>query len=82
MQAPDPEITITYDVNPAMAAAVRQQALSTFADQRTLVAVPHLPFPGVGHFRRMGAGFEWVPVAYGNRDFLHNSRRCSFFSPP
>ena len=67
VQAPDPEITITYDVNPAMAAAVRQQALSTFADHRTLVAVPHLPFPGVGHFRRMGTGFEWVPVAYGNR---------------
>jgi hypothetical protein len=40
----------------------------TFADQRTLVAVPHLPFPGVGHFRRVGSGFEWVPVSYGNRE--------------
>ena len=68
VQAPDPEITITYEENPAMAAAVRQQVLSTFADRRTLVAVPHLPFPGVGHFRRVGAGFEWVPVAYGNRE--------------
>lgn len=68
VQAPDPEITITYDVNPVMAAAVREQALCTFADQRTLVAVPHLPFPGVGHFRRIGAGFEWVPIAYSNRE--------------
>ena len=67
VQAPAPEITIIYDVNPAMAAAVRQHILSTFADRRTLVAIPHLPFPGVGHFRRMGTGFEWVPVAYGNR---------------
>jgi glyoxylase-like metal-dependent hydrolase (beta-lactamase superfamily II) len=68
VQAPTPGITITYDVNPAMAAAVREQALSTFADQRTLVAVPHLPFPGVGHFRWVGTGFEWVPVTYGNRE--------------
>jgi glyoxylase-like metal-dependent hydrolase (beta-lactamase superfamily II) len=66
--APDTLITITYDVDPAMAVAVRQQALATFADRRTLVAVPHLPFPGVGHFRRMGTGFEWVPVAYSNRE--------------
>ena len=68
VQAPAPEITITYDVTPAMAALVRQAALSSFADRGTLIAVPHLPFPGVGHFRRMGTGFEWVPVAYGNRE--------------
>lgn len=68
VQAPDPEITITYDVDPAAAAIVRRQALSTFADQRTLLAVPHLPFPGVGHFRRLGTGFEWVPIAYSNRE--------------
>lgn len=68
VQAPDPEVTITYDVNPAMAAATREQALSSLADQRTLVAVPHLAFPGVGHFRRVGSGYEWVPVAYGNRE--------------
>jgi len=67
VQAPAPEVTITYDVNPAMAASVRKEAFSAFADHRTLVAVPHLSFPGVGHFRRMGTGFEWVPVAYSNR---------------
>jgi hypothetical protein len=39
----------------------------SFARERTLVAVPHLPLPGVGHFRVMGRGFEWVPAAYGNR---------------
>lgn len=68
VQAPAPEITITYDENPAMAASVRKQAFSGFADHRTLVAVPHLPFPGVGHFRRMGTGFEWFPIAYANRE--------------
>jgi glyoxylase-like metal-dependent hydrolase (beta-lactamase superfamily II) len=68
IQGPDPMITITYDVDPIKAAAVREQALATFADHRTLVAVPHLPFPGVGHFRRLGTGFEWVAVAYSNRE--------------
>lgn len=67
VQGPDPGITITYDVDPKKAAAVRQQALAKFADERTLVAVPHLPFPGVGHFRRLGTGFEWVPISYTNR---------------
>jgi glyoxylase-like metal-dependent hydrolase (beta-lactamase superfamily II) len=78
VQAPDPMITITYNVDPAMAAAVRQQAFATFSDHRTLVAVPHLPFPWVGHIRRVGTGFEWVPVAYGNRE----ERSDSAFADP
>ena len=68
VQAPSPEITITYDVDPAKAAAVREEALAYFAAHGTLVAIPHLSFPGVGHFRRAGTGFEWIPVAYANRD--------------
>lgn len=67
VQAPAPEITITYDVDPKEAAKTREKALEMFADQRTLVAVPHLPFPGIGHFRKAASGFEWVPAFYGNR---------------
>jgi len=67
VQFPDPTITIEYDVNTAQAAAVRQQAFSEFARDRTLIAVPHVPFPGVGHVRAVGTGFEWVPIDYGNR---------------
>jgi glyoxylase-like metal-dependent hydrolase (beta-lactamase superfamily II) len=69
VQAPDPEITIAYDVDPNRAAAVRASACAEFAKDRTLIAVPHLPFPGVGHLRKKGTGFEWVPVLYENRDF-------------
>jgi glyoxylase-like metal-dependent hydrolase (beta-lactamase superfamily II) len=68
VQAPAPEITVIYDVNSAMAEPVREWALSAFADHRTLIASPHFSFPGVGHFRRIGSGFEWVPVVYGNRE--------------
>jgi glyoxylase-like metal-dependent hydrolase (beta-lactamase superfamily II) len=67
VQAPDPDVTITYDVDPVQAAAVRKHAFARFASERALVAVPHLPFPGIGHFRRLGSGYEWEPVAYTNR---------------
>ena len=67
VQFPDPTITIEYDVNTAQAAKVRQQAFSDFARNRTLIAIPHVPFPGVGHVRAVRTGFEWVPIDYGNR---------------
>jgi glyoxylase-like metal-dependent hydrolase (beta-lactamase superfamily II) len=67
VQAPDPGITIAYDVNDAQAAAVRRNAFAEFSKERTLVAVPHLPFPGVGHIEAVGKGFQWVPVVYANR---------------
>ncbi len=67
VQGPDTKVTITYDVDPVRAAAVRQNAFIRFAAGRTLVAVPHVSFPGVGHLRRAGTGFEWVPIPYANR---------------
>jgi len=69
VQGPDPKITIAYDVDPAKAAAVRETSFAEFARDRTLIAVPHLPFPGVGHVKANGDGFVWVPVLYENRDF-------------
>jgi hypothetical protein len=47
VQGPDPDITISYDVTPALAAKVRRNAFAEFAQKRTLLAVPHqqdLPF--------------------------------------
>jgi len=71
VQFPKPEITIVYDLDPQQAAAVRETAFSAFADERRLIAAPHLPFPGVGHVRSEGDGaFSWHPVEYRNRDGL------------
>jgi glyoxylase-like metal-dependent hydrolase (beta-lactamase superfamily II) len=67
VQAPDPEITITYDVDPVKAAAVRKVAFAEFAKDRTLIASPHLPFPGVGHLKANGKGYIWMPLVYRNR---------------
>jgi len=67
VQFPDPSVAIVYDVNPAEAVAVRQQTFPQFVHDRTLIAVPHMSFPGVGHVRTAGTGYEWVPIAYVNR---------------
>ena len=68
VQFPDPTITITYDVDRTQAAHVREAAFTAFAHDGTLIAIPHIPFPGVGHIRTAGTGYEWVPVVFGNRD--------------
>jgi glyoxylase-like metal-dependent hydrolase (beta-lactamase superfamily II) len=68
VQFPEPAITITYDVDRNGAAQVRKAAFAAFAHDRTLIAIPHIPFPGVGHIRVSGAGYEWVPIVFGNRD--------------
>jgi glyoxylase-like metal-dependent hydrolase (beta-lactamase superfamily II) len=67
VQFPQPAITIDYDVDPGSAAKTRQQWFATFAHDRTLIAVPHLPYPGIGHIREVGTGYEWIPIEYGNR---------------
>jgi glyoxylase-like metal-dependent hydrolase (beta-lactamase superfamily II) len=67
VQGPDPDITIVYDVTPELAAKVRRTAFTEFAQERTLLAVPHFSFPGVGHIEAVNSGFHWVPVDYGNR---------------
>ena len=68
VQLPRPAVTIVYDVVPDQASAVRRRALDQFAKERTLVAAPHLPFPGIGHLRRDGDGYAWVPTEYVDRD--------------
>jgi len=78
VQAPAPEITIAYDVDPAKAATVRETSFAEFARDRTLVAVPHLPFPGVGHLKANGDGYTWVPILYENRDI---GRDATFMDP-
>lgn len=32
-----------------------------------VVASPHFSFPGMGHLRKDGAAYRWVPVAYNDR---------------
>lgn len=68
VQFPNPRVTITFDQNPEQARAVRLGAFTQFAAGGTLIAAPHLPFPGVGHIRVEGTGYRWYPVEYADRD--------------
>ncbi|TCK31053.1 metallo-beta-lactamase superfamily protein [Ancylobacter aquaticus] len=67
VQFPAPATTITYDQNPDEAARVRSGAFAGFAHDRTLIAAPHLPFPGIGHVRADDGAFTWIPVTFTNR---------------
>ena len=60
-----PEVTIGFDVDPKEARATRQRVLELAARERLLVAAPHISFPGLGHVRKDGAAYAWVPLEYG-----------------
>jgi glyoxylase-like metal-dependent hydrolase (beta-lactamase superfamily II) len=67
VQFPSPRVTITFDQNPVQARDVRLSAFTSFAADRTLIAAPHLSFPGVGHIRAEGSGYRWYPIDYADR---------------
>lgn len=68
VQLDRPDVTWVYDQDPSEARADREQALQEFARAGTLIAAPHISFPGVGHIRVEGKTYRWVPVEYANRD--------------
>jgi glyoxylase-like metal-dependent hydrolase (beta-lactamase superfamily II) len=57
-----PDWTVGADLNKPLAVETRRRLLSQAADEQTLVAGYHFPFPGVGRILRMGDGFRFVPV--------------------
>lgn len=59
-----PDVTILSDCDPALAATTRQHFLQAAADNGWRIAGAHLPFPGIGHVRREGAHFAFVPEEY------------------
>lgn len=59
-----PSVTILYDSDSAAAARQRRKALAEAATGGYLVAGAHLPFPGLGHVRRQGRGYLWIPLNY------------------
>ena len=64
LQFPKPDITIVYDVDPKAAATARKKAYEDAAKGRYWIAGDHLSFPGIGHIRKLGNGYNWVPVNY------------------
>jgi glyoxylase-like metal-dependent hydrolase (beta-lactamase superfamily II) len=64
VQLDNPAITIGYDTDPKAATEARRRLLTQVAKDGTLVALAHLPFPGLGHFRATGKAYQWVPMNY------------------
>lgn len=56
-----PEWSAGIDGDPVQAKATRRKLFDRAAADRLRVTAAHLPFPGLGHIRRAGGGYEWVP---------------------
>jgi glyoxylase-like metal-dependent hydrolase (beta-lactamase superfamily II) len=65
VQLQHPEVTAVFDIDPAAAAATRNQLLLKLSREDVLIATPHTsPFPGLGRLRKEGSGYIWAPVAF------------------
>ena len=67
VQFPDPSVTIQFDADSKAAAPQRKKLYADAAAKGYFVAFTHVSFPGVGHIRKEGAGYEWLPVNYTNK---------------
>lgn len=52
------------DVNPEQAAATRKRLLDMASTDRMAVLGYHFPFPGLGHVRRTGDGYQFIPALW------------------
>lgn len=64
VQFADPSAAFEADADRVRATAARRDLMARSADQRWWLAGAHLPFPGIGHVRRDGKAFAWVPAEY------------------
>ena len=67
VQLQHPEVTAVFDVDPAAAAATRNQLLPKLAREDVLIAGPHMLFPSLGRLRKEGSGYSWEPVAFNDQ---------------
>jgi glyoxylase-like metal-dependent hydrolase (beta-lactamase superfamily II) len=59
-----PDWHLRFDADAQKGAATRAKMLDRAAADKAMVLAYHMPFPGVGHVRKQGDGFEWVPAAW------------------
>lgn len=56
--------TVKYDTGAPAARATRTALLERAAREHLLIGAAHLAFPGLGHVRKEGAGYAWLPLNY------------------
>jgi len=64
VQFSQPAVTIRFDTNAKAAAAQRKKEFAAAAKRGYWVGAAHLPFPGIGHLRSDGSGYDWTPANY------------------
>jgi len=64
VQLDHPEVTIAFDTDPKEAAKARDKIFTEAAKQGVLIAASHIQFPGLGHLKKTGNSYEWIPVNF------------------
>lgn len=59
-----PAVAITFDSDQKAAVAQRQKIFALAEKEGALLAIAHVPFPGMGRLRKTGEGYVFVPVNY------------------
>jgi glyoxylase-like metal-dependent hydrolase (beta-lactamase superfamily II) len=62
IQFPLPDTSVSYDTDPAAAAAIRRRVLDYAASNNIPVAGMHLVYPAIGAVRAQGRGFRFIPA--------------------
>ena len=58
------QATVKYDTGAPAARATRTALLERAAREHLLIGAAHVAFPGLGHVRKAGAGYAWLPLNY------------------
>ena len=64
LQFPEPDRSIGFDNDPALAIANRKKVMDMVSKDRLAFAGAHLPFPGIGHAAKAGSGYAYAPLPY------------------
>jgi glyoxylase-like metal-dependent hydrolase (beta-lactamase superfamily II) len=59
-----PHTTIQFDSDAKAAMAQRLKTFDAAAKDGALVGAAHIQFPGMGHLRKTGKSYQWIPVNY------------------
>jgi glyoxylase-like metal-dependent hydrolase (beta-lactamase superfamily II) len=64
LQLPNPDVTLSFDVDQPLAAKTRKALLEQVVADRVLVAGAHIPFPGIGHIEKAQNGYRFAPATW------------------
>ena len=59
-----PEWQVAFDVDPVKGTATRQRMLQQLESDRSLLLVPHMPFPGLGYVKAEASNYQWQPITW------------------